>query len=367
MPLECPALGKKIAGLALIAAVAVGCSSTPEREPVAQPTPEPTATTEEVAVVEQPPTVVPTAIPTLDDDLPGSVTNSAAGTRIEDVAGNLVAIHGLQRRPEGLEDLEMGDLFGRTETVLSEVPIGLLDISWCSPGEFAGGEQVLAIAVAVEPSIDVPIGTSSARSFDHALVDPQFEVPMPGTCSRGWLPVSLDRSGEAPIARYVLEATGEDGPVKHVYQWRLTGPAPLQVGGPPESDFGPGQVVSFSEGPLADTTVTYRGWAEVVGAESPLPETRVVGVLVEVCPATEDWPEIGLGIEGWNLLGPIDPADRLGADPLAPLSGSCFEDWAEFAVPFGLRPSAFFVSDGIDPVDGFASWPLDGTAIAPPS
>lgn len=357
--------------------VAAGCSNPPERVPVAQADPSETATAEQETVAAQPPTVVPTALPVIEDQLASaaiaSLTTLQAGEQAVDESGNLITIHGLRRLPGSLGALRDQDLFADTEAlVASTQELVLLDIAMCAAGEFSqeqsGSVEFLAAANAGE------LLDEAANLFTtHALAAPGFVFPAPGSCSRGWVPVDLAAplAGGAtdPVGRYVLTVDSVAGPglETHVYQWPVaSADSEAETDSPADAGFERGQIVTFNEGPLVGTTINFQGWAELIDAPAPL-GNRLVGALLEICPATEDWPELGVSVEGWNLFGPADPADRLGADPLAAMSGSCFEDWAEFAVPLGAAPTGFFVSDGVDPVNGFAHWTFEGAAIQGPT
>ena len=340
--------------LVALAVVVAACTSTPERTPVpvAEPTVEPDAPAE--VVVAPTPSVTPTSIPTLTDADLASITTVDATVAVTDAAGNQVAIHSLRHLD--------ADLLVRPEDQVRIGPAVALDISMCRSGEFATAEAVsIEFAAVVESS--EPLTSVAPIAGPVPVIAPPFDLPEPGACARGWLAV---RTGVdlASVGRYVLAVARDEGTERHVYQWAgLPTDAPID---PTGQLFRRGELVTFNEGPLVGTTVELAGWAELIGAESPA-GTRQVGVAVEVCPATEDWPEFGLFVEGWNLVPVADPADRLGADPLAPLTGACFADWLEFAVPLGQRPSGLSVSDGIDPRNGAAAWTLDGAAINPPA
>ena len=384
----------RIAIAALILVVLAACSS---RDEVGQTTPgAANGATPTVAgnVVEEPPGVAAgtgEASASLVDEDPertstrseavlaesdfASVVSLRAGEPVEDVAGDVLTAYGVHRLPDDLLDQLQGrDLFGNAEAAFeTELQPAIVDLGMCA----AGG---VADASAVEFSLfgnDFDEYVERPTVFiNHAIAHPPFVLPDPGECSRGWLLVL--RESQSPRAvRYLVSKRGDDGAVeRHLYQWSVpftevlgdASPAAEIEAEPSASDrFFIGQVVTFNEGPLARTTVTFNGWAEVAGGDTTEPDTRLVAVLAEVCTATEDWPEFGLGIDGWNLLAPIDPADRLGADAFSPLTGNCFEDWIEFGVPFGATPSSFFVADGVDPVNGYAEWTLSDAAIAPPS
>ncbi len=291
---------------------------------------------------------------TLADDAVDSVTTVAAGSSVTDAAGNQVAVHAVRLLPQ--------ELLVRPEDQVRIGQVAAIDISMCRAGAFATGDAV-SVEFAVVDREDRPLTALDPLAGALPLIAPGFAVPEAGTCARGWLGVRIE-AATGQVGRYVLAVAGDDGVERHVYQWS---------GIPADGDIDPagqlferGETVTFNDGPLVGTTIRFQGWAELLDAQSPA-GTRQVGVLTEVCAATEDWPEFGLGVEGWNLVPVGDPADRLGADPLAPLSGSCFEGWLEFAVPFGQQPTGFTASDGIDRVDGVAAWTLDGAAIEGPS
>lgn len=353
----------RISGLILVAALGLSaCSGTPVREPVPQaaPTAEPTRSV--VAVATPPPTVAPTPTPSLEDDDLASITTLEAGEQVVDAAGDLLAVHALRRAPQALGD----GLAGNADTIAA------LDVSMCAAGEFAES-QAGSIEFQLVADARTRLGSSPAIDLGHAVIAPAFAIPDPGECRRGWLAVSDPApaaagdgvDAEVGVGRYVLARLGTSGLERHVYQWQVPDADLSTLQSAAEDAFRIGQVVTFNEGPLVGTTVEFDGWAELI--DEPAPDgRRLVGVAVEVCTATEDWPEFGITIDGWNLTGPLDPGDRLGADPLDPLSGKCFADWVEFAVPLGQVPSGFFVSDGVDPVNGFAQWTFEGAAINPP-
>lgn len=308
----------------------------------------------ETVVVTPPPTVTSVPIPTLADDDTDSITTVEAGSLVTDAAGNQVAVHAVRALP--------AELLVRPEDQVRIGQAAAIDISMCRAATFATADAV-SVEFAVVDADDTPLSIVGSLPGTVPLIAPAFALPEPGACARGWLAVRVDTS-DAAVGRYVMGTDGEAGIERHVYQWTdLLADADLDAG---EQLFVRGETVTFNDGPLIGTTVELQGWAELIGAESPA-GTRQVGVRVEVCAATEDWPEFGLAVNGWNLVAVADPADRLGADPLAPLTGNCFEDWVEFAVPLGQRPTGFSVSDGIDPVDGFAAWSLVGAAIDAPT
>ena len=370
MPSRRPGWGTKIVLPMLISAMLFACTSDPEPERTSEPTVEPTVASTVEPVVEPSPTVVSTPEPTLADDEPAQVTTVEAGTTIEDPAGNLIAVHGVGTVPDAVLSLRSLELFGDAEELL-DPSLVFIDVSWCSAGmlDDSATPPVASVDLSLVAAPDVPLGDPGLLAFRQPLRSPGFVIADPGACSRGWAAVAVPGGdGDPSTARYVYTDPLSSTYEAHVFQWEL--PAPVELGADPVAGgpevFRAGQVVTFNEGSLRGTTVTLRGWAELIGVDSPVAETRVVGVLVEVCPANEDWPELGLAIDGWNVVEPLDPADRLGADPFAPLSGNCFEDWAEFGLPFGLAPSGFFVGDGAEPDVGFAIWTLEGAAIAPP-
>lgn len=341
---------------AFVAVVALGaaCSSTPERVPVPLTAPTTAPDTTETVVATPPPSVTIPPTPTLADDLVASVTTVDAGSLITDPAGNQIAVHAVRELPQAL--------LVRPEDQLRIGQAAAIDISMCRAGAFAPADAA-SVEFAVVDTVERPLTNLDPLPGAVPLVAPGFAVPEPGTCSRGWLAVHVDTQG-AQVGRYVIAVGGDDGIERHVYQWSdLSNDSELD---PADQLFGRGETVTFNDGSLVGTTVRLLGWAELLDAESPA-GTRQVGVLAEVCPATEDWPEFGLGVDGWNLVQVADAGDRLGADPLAPLTGSCFEDWIEFAVPFGQRPTGFTVSDGVDRLDGFAAWTLEGAAIDAPT
>ncbi len=339
-----------VLGLVLVAAA--GCSSTPQRIPV--PVTEPTVdqNSAETTVVTPPPSVTSAPVPTLDDDPTASVTTMEAGSIVTDAAGNQVAVHAVRALP--------ADLLVRPEDQLRIGQAAAMDISMCRSGALATGDAV-SIEFAVVEADNAPLTSLDPLPGTVPLVAPGFDLPEPGACSRGWLAVHVD-SADGDVGRYVLVLSGDDGIERHVYQWAELVDGDID---PAEQLFERGETVTFNQGPLIGTAIELQGWAELIGAQSPA-GTRQVGVLVEVCTATEDWPEFGLAVDGWNLVTVADPSDRLGADPLAPLTGSCFEDWVEFAVPFGQRPTGFTASDGIDRIDGVAAWTLERAAIDAP-
>ena len=320
--------------------------------PVTEPTVDSGVT--KTPVVTPPPTVTSAPIPTLADDATDSVTNVDPGTLVTDAAGNQVAVHSIRPLPQ--------DLLVRPEDQIRIGRVSALDISMCRAGTFATADAT-SVEFAVADDVSSPLSNLEPLPGTEPLVSPGFAIPEPGECARGWLAVRVANL-DGRVGRYVITVASDEGAELHVYQWsELAVDGDLDAG---EQLFERGETVTFNDGALVGTTVHLQGWAELIGAQSPA-GTRQVGVLVEVCPATEDWPEFTLAVDGWNLVPVADPGDRLGADPLAPLSGSCFEDWVEFAVPFGQRPTGFSVSDGIDRLDGFAAWTLDGAAIDPPA
>lgn len=351
--LQSAGISRVLPVLGLVLALSVACTSAPQRVPV--PAAEPTADTTgtEVAVVTPSPTVTSTPIPTLADDETASVTNVSAGALVTDAAGNQIAVHAVRELPP--------DLLVRPEDQVRIGQASAIDISMCRAGAFATADAV-SVEFAVVAAGDTPLTSIAPLPGAIPLVAPGFALPDPGGCARGWLAVHVD-SQAADIGRYVMAVATDEGTERHVYQWSgLAVDAEIDPGG---QLFERGEIVTFNDGPLIGTTIELQGWAELIGAASPA-DTRQVGVRVEVCTATEDWPEFGLAVDGWNLVDVADPGDRLGADPLAPLSGNCFDGWLEFAVPFGQRPTGFSASDGIDRLDGFAAWTLAGAAIDTP-
>lgn len=355
-------------GFVLAVLILGSCSNPPERVPVAQPDPTETGDTAESNVVTPPPTAVATVEPTIDDQVStqaiASLTTLKPGEQVIDQSGNLVTVHGLRRFPAALDGAGAFDLFADTEVLVSSTnELVMLDVAMCTAGEFSE-EPAGSVEFLAAPDANAVLDEAANLFTTHALIAPGFAFPEPGSCSRGWVPVDLtDADADDPVGRYVLAVAGGAGAGldKHVYQWPVD-----SAEGEAASGFERGHVVTFNDGPLTGTTVTFGGWAELIDAEAPA-GTRLVGTKLTVCPATEDWPEFGISVDEWNLFGPVDPADRLGADPFAPISGSCFDDWAEFAVPFGAAPTGFFVSDGIDPVNGFAQWTFAGAAILGPT
>ena len=112
--------------------------------------------------------------------------------------------------------------------------------------------------------------------------------------------------------------------------------------------------------------MTVDGWAELIGAETAIDGTRLVAVSLTYCPASQSLPDFGLVVDGWALVSPDPASDLLGGAVADDPSQDCFDGWLEFVVPFGGVPTAFFASDGVDRIDGYAEWSLENAALAAP-
>lgn len=383
-----------VLSLLLAALFAVACSTS---EPAESATPAPEASPDEQGSTgDDPPdddTFVaapsaPTAVPepTLaDDEAVTSITTMEPGTEVRDAQGNLIAIYGVAAWPETFEalaDTAQADFpfFGDVADVADpESELVVLDVGMCAAGVNASGfgtaEFFLHGSAADQLSTDPLLGRGVLAH--HPVVQPGFGFPAPAECIRGWLPV-LWGSDQAPaVARYVLAIrTGASADVqRHVYQWNLDAPA-ADTDTDTETDtdndadvvtnsFAPGETVTFNQGRLGDTTVVVSGWAELIGAPSPIDGTRLVAVSIDFCPAAQRLPEFGLGADGWNLIAPLDD-DLFGATEAEDRSTSCFDGWLEFAVPFGAVPTSFFASDGGNAETGYAEWSLDTAALPAP-
>lgn len=361
-----PVSARNRATIAVLTALTVllsACSQPSATENPIATEPSSTAENDNEVVVEPSPTVVttPTAAPTpeptpsIADAELADVIELSAGERVIDASGNAVAVHSVTRLPLELVGSQVPVFDDRGDILTGD--LAALDISWCSGTDPGAGTVEFDLVDDLEQALTNAPGLDAA----FAPVAPGFALPDAGDCIRGWLAVSAS-SPASNVARYLRSATDQDGSTERVlFQWTV------DVTEPDTDDaLVIGQTVTFNNGPLIGTSVELLGWSELLDAESPVAGARLVAVRLQVCTETEDWPEFGLSVEGWNLIAPVDPRDRLGADPLAALTGVCTEGWLEFAAPLGTAPSGFFISDGRDPIDGFALFSLAGAAVAPP-
>jgi len=311
------------------------------------------------------------AEPTLADQEIASVTDLKVGEQIADAQGNLISVYGYVTWSEpfaALSDAAQAgfpffadvEALGDPGTALLVLDVGMcsagLDVSGFGTAEFfvhASADEVLS----ADRVLDRGILTR------HPVVTPGFDFPTSATCNRGWLPVLWSGDADPSTARYVLttrESAAEEIE-RHVYQWDLSdsGIDPAGLADVEDTRFGSGQEVTFNDGVLSETTVTLRGWAELIGLDSPVEGTRVIGVAINWCPSASAQTEFGVGVDGWNVVMPL-VADKPAADQ------GCFDEWFEFAIPLGGVPSSFFVSDGLDATNGYAEWSLENAAIAAP-
>ncbi len=306
------------------------------------------------------------------DDEPASVTDLAAGEQVEDTQGNLIAIYGVAEWPRsfgGLTDQAQArfpfsaDVDGANDPTarLVALDIGMcsagIDVDGLATGEFFVHESATD-ALSRDPLLDRRVVVR------HPVVQPSFVFPSTAECVRGWLPVLSSQDDTPEIARYVLAHRPSSGArvETHVYQWEL---APVDIEAADEL-FAAGQTVTFNEGALAETTVVLNGWAELVGQAAALDGTRMVGVSVELCPSSGTMPEFGLGVDGWNIVAPLESQGLLGTLGSAVTPPQCVDGWIEFAVPFGGTPTGFFATDGTTARSGYAEWSLADAAIATP-
>lgn len=373
---------RRIGVLMIVALALAGCSDAAED---AEQEPTASSDTTQATVEPSTPPVESDSSPTPEPAQPSSDTESTlteeqlagmfeleVGEQIEDEQGNLVAIYGVLPWPQAYETLEPFDradieLFGGIESEWVDAgALAALDIGICAPGvtpQGEGGSAEFFVSAHADAPLPVDRSGSGASNSRHPVVEPGLVFPEAAECSRGWLPVAWE-GGESPvIARYLLSvrAPGGSDLDRYLYQWQVTPSVASDVG-----TFGPGEVVSFHEGDLAGTTITMDGWAEFVGSESSVPGTRIVGVSLEVCPASTRWPQFGVAVDGWNLTAQLVPGDQLGAEAEDVATQTCHDGWLEFAVPLGGVPTGFFAADGADPVAGFASWSFAGAALPPP-
>lgn len=326
----------------------------------------------------------PTAVPepVLGDENLASVTNLRVGEQVQDAQGNLIAIYGIAEWPAtfaALSDTSQTGFpfFGDVQAVADpSAQLVVLDVGMCAAGLDVNGfgtaeffvHQSATEMLSTEPVLNRGVLTR------HPVVRPGFGFPSPAECERGFLPVLW--GGDSPgIARYVLatRASASADIERHVYQWdldvvdiaALDQAEVVDAADPDDVQFAAGQTVTFNQGRLEATTIEVDGWAELVGAESPIEGTRKVAVSVEYCPASDRLPEFGLGVDGWNIVAPIGDVS-LGADQNEDPTTTCFDGWLEFAIPFGSVPTGFFASDGANADTGYAEWSLLGAAVPAP-
>ena len=383
MPSLPPRLSRCIAALTL-AIMATACSEA-SRPTVQEPTAVPGATEDaaEPGATEGPDTartVPPAPTSSTTDAAPVPIADQvdarfdlAAGEQIEDEQGNLISVYGVAVWPQAYVEVDPFqradvELFGDSETAwAASGPPVALDVGICAPSATGrvpdASADFIVSADAEDPDLE-PTAASRPEAT-HPLVEPMLVLPEAAQCSRGWILVAGDSAGDPRFARYLLSLQpDEDGEVeRYLYQWEVDSTPVREAGGQAR----PGQTVTFNDGPLAGVTVQLEGWAELVDRDAPAPDTRLVGVSAEICTGENGrWPEFGLAIDGWNLASRIVPAEGFGAAEPAPQGETCSEGWLEFAVPLGARPTAFFASDGADPIAGFASWSLTGGALPTP-
>lgn|GEM_PF-1043482 len=386
-------------GFALATVLAVGCSSS---EPAQSPATTPDSTQaasndngepesgsegsetvdgdtplqgDEGDVVEATPQ--PLMGPTLSDENLASVQDLGAGEQVEDAHGNLIAIYGIAVWPEPFAML--------SDTTRTEFPffsdvqmvadpssqLVVLDVGMCAAGldvsGFGTAEFFVHESFTEALSTDPMVGREVLAR--HPVARPGFGFPSAAECERGFLPVLWNIDRTPAVARYVLATRASAGAEveQHVYQWDLES---VIVEGSDEGDeiepqFAIGQTVTFNQGVLQDTTVVVDGWAELIGTESPIDGTRMVAVSLDYCSSSTRPPELGLGVDNWNIVAPIDDAGLLASEPEDPES-TCFGGWLEFAIPFGSVPTAFFASDGVDKTVGYAEWSLLDAALPAP-
>ena len=375
-------------GLLIVALFLMACSSNEPSEPGEPPAATPEASQDDQAAdaddADDADALTPTAVPqqTLADDDVTTVTNMEAGDQVEDVHGNLIVIYGVVEWPRAFDALSdaahtdfpfSGDA---ADVADPQSELVALDVGMCAAGLSATGfgtaEFFVHESLNERLSNDPILGREVLAR--HPLVRPAFEFPPPAVCSRGWLPVVLSGEQAPTVARYVLTARNSASAdlERHVYQWGLRdlGADALSTATSSEADtldepFTAGQKVTFNQGLLDDTTVVVDGWSELVGVGSPIDGTRLVAVSVNICPASQRLPEFGLGVDGWNIVAPVG-GELLDALDAADPAASCMQGWVEFAVPFGVVPTAFFVTDGVNATTGYAEWTLVTAALPAP-
>lgn len=313
----------------------------------------------------------PTAAPQLADFVDG-VETLEAGEQVQDAQGNLVSVYGVRAWPDSFEQLsdeaQAAFSFPSDVAALRDPATRLvgLDVGMCAAGVASQGFATAEFYVhddatellSTDPVLDREVFAETP------VASPGFSVPAPGTCRRGWLPVLRSDDGLPAVARYVLvsrqSATAE--PEQWVYQWQIDSTDTIEA----DDFFGVGQTVTFNDGRLDGTTVKVDGWAELVDVASPVDGTRRVAVSLNYCPRSTTLPTFGLAVDEWNLVEPDVGDPLLGAALETDPTGRCYTGWLQFAVPFGGVPTGFFVSDGSDPINGFAQWSLEGAALAAP-
>lgn len=311
---------------------------------------------------------------TIDDEDLAAFVELDAGEQVQDGVGNLIVVYEITVWPAGFEALssDARAAFGFVDAIDRAVVVDhelyAVDVGLCAAGLDAGAGGTVDFYVHLEG--DEPLAATDsvnrAAFGTEPVALPGFTFPAAAQCARGWLPVYWDRAEPPGIVRYVLSARNEAGEVEEsVYQWDVATSAVAPATGEGER-FAVGQTVTFNSGALQGSTVVVDGWAELVGTSSAIEGTRMVGLSLTVCPGGPEWPIFVLALDGWNLAVPVDLDDRLGAEAATTVAGECFEGWLEFAVPFGTTPTGFTASDGVDFVNGFAEWSLDGAALATP-
>ncbi len=350
-----------VLGLALLF-VSISCSPSGDSDDADTPTaqdPTPVASdTEGVAAASDP----------ADAEVisPGALM---AAEPVVDPAGNTVTVHGLVQWPQAWAD--SGALAGVAIPLAADIgtawaPVTNLfaiDFGFCVNGQVSGSD--------LDGTYELTVGTASASSESgrvrlgaFPVVAPGFVEPQAGGCSRGFVPVSwVGPVPERLEISYVLnQRTGEADEVRRSsYLWSV----PVSNADSLESQgLAAGITATFDDGAVAGATVRFDGWAELVAADSPIADTRVIGAFIETCPGPGGLPTFGFATSNWNLATTID-MPLLAVDRYVPSREDCASGWILGAVPFGAEPTGFWAAEP-GSATAFATWSFADAALPSP-
>lgn len=292
-----------------------------------------------------------------------------ASEPIIDPAGNIVTVYSVTAWPHSWADAgalgssavpmaaNIGQEWAPATNLLA------VDVSLCVNGDVSGSD----VDGTYEFAIETP-GNGSAsglvRLGSFSVVSPKFERPAAGDCARGFAPVTwVGPIPERAEVSYILnQRVGDSQEVlRSSYLWSI----PVD----PSDSLTPtglaaGTTVTFEQGALAGATVRFDGWAELIGVDSPVAETRLIAALIETCPGSGSMLEFGFATSHWNLATTID-MPLLALDRYVPSSEQCSSGWIVGAVPVGSEPTGFWVGESGD-VDPLAHWSFVDAALPSP-
>lgn len=317
----------------------------------------------------------------------------AEGEQITDAFGNRVVVHGWAPWPDAVNDFSP---YANTEMALfgnigygrpATTALIAVDIEVCAAPNQPADQELFRSrfqpTTQAGEALDSNEGDLRALMIFQPLLHPAFVWPSADDCSRGWqgLAWTVEDSGPGG-AQYTAVSTEESTfGDQYVYRWMLDDAVP-NPGSPAPISLAEGLAGAFQTGQLAGTNITVVGWTSVPNANgrrapngseyaATLNGAELIAVLIEACAGTTgSLPELGLQVDGWNLIGRFNRGVPWGVgfeEISPPQPGDCTTGWIAFEAPLGVEPTAVFATNTFDPDAPWIEWPLGDTQLNPPT